>query len=590
MDDIKFYLSANVNQIEKTFTCSPETRITLFCVYFCRLERDVSIEFISRPKQQEQADSCILSLNVIELLTNKSFKQEKSDVRFVNWCKLPCAINRTDGLIYSGLCNILRLLVLIAKNSQSSSDSSVLDHVLGHKDNCLKACEHVSPWTTFCESKIPTLIREVDLRNRCDKVTVEELCIPSQLLSFEDNFYSHLSIPNHNKILMKMKKRGLIDESCVSVPHYFAESAEMMLTDIILFPCIHLYLTRYKNYLSSFRVHLPKVFEWYTRMCNIKRVNQASIFMDYKLLDLASVKNAFSCDSVSLEIHRDVLTKRYREKINERWKLKEDDVKPSLQCLENAKIEAKIVDHPRSLNDGYRLDWLSLPHCAHPTSGGLPVNRVDRKCQQIENLATAIQHIAKPGDTIVDFCSGGGHLGVVLAYLLPECHVIMIENKEESVSRANKRILELGLKNATQYQCNMEYYNGPFDIGVCLHACGVATDMVFEQCRKNKASFVICPCCYGGIKKVGNIEYPRSDTVKNAGIKQDELIVLGHVADQTQVDIPQYELGEKCMGLIDTDRALFAEENNYAVSLCKLKPTTCTTKNNLLIGIYNDRH
>ena len=30
-----------------------------------------------------------------------------------------------------------------------------------------------------------------------------------------------------------------------------------------------------------------------------------------------------------------------------------------------------------------------------------------RKCEQLENLATAVESLAKPGDVIVDFCSGG---------------------------------------------------------------------------------------------------------------------------------------------------------------------------------------
>ena len=37
----------------------------------------------------------------------------------------------------------------------------------------------------------------------------------------------------------------------------------------------------------------------------------------------------------------------------------------------------------------------------------LPEKRVKRKCEQLENLATAVQEISQPGDIIVDFCSGG---------------------------------------------------------------------------------------------------------------------------------------------------------------------------------------
>ena len=37
----------------------------------------------------------------------------------------------------------------------------------------------------------------------------------------------------------------------------------------------------------------------------------------------------------------------------------------------------------------------------------LPEKRVGRKCEQLENLATAVESLAKPGDVVVDFCSGG---------------------------------------------------------------------------------------------------------------------------------------------------------------------------------------
>ena len=35
------------------------------------------------------------------------------------------------------------------------------------------------------------------------------------------------------------------------------------------------------------------------------------------------------------------------------------------------------------------------------------MKRVEKKCQQLENLATAVTCMAKDTDVIVDFCSGG---------------------------------------------------------------------------------------------------------------------------------------------------------------------------------------
>ena len=51
-------------------------------------------------------------------------------------------------------------------------------------------------------------------------------------------------------------------------------------------------------------------------------------------------------------------------------------------------------------------------------------------------MAAAVVDAVSEGDVVVDFCSGGGHLGILLAYLLPRCHVIMVDNKEESIRNA----------------------------------------------------------------------------------------------------------------------------------------------------------
>lgn len=56
----------------------------------------------------------------------------------------------------------------------------------------------------------------------------------------------------------------------------------------------------------------------------------------------------------------------------------------------------------------------------------------------------------------------------------------------------------------------MDYFKGKFDVGVSLHACGVATDLVIQACIENCASFVSCPCCYGSVQANHMVTYPRS--------------------------------------------------------------------------------
>lgn len=49
---------------------------------------------------------------------------------------------------------------------------------------------------------------------------------------------------------------------------------------------------------------------------------------------------------------------------------------------------------------------------------------------------------------------------------LSHIQVILIENKEESLVRAQSRSIELGLKNIGFIQANLDYFTGPFHIGV----------------------------------------------------------------------------------------------------------------------------
>ena len=41
----------------------------------------------------------------------------------------------------------------------------------------------------------------------------------------------------------------------------------------------------------------------------------------------------------------------------------------------------------------------------------------------------------------------------------------MVENKEESLARARARGQQMNLSNVWFYQCNLEFYRGPFNIG-----------------------------------------------------------------------------------------------------------------------------
>ena len=195
-------------------------------------------------------------------------------------------------------------------------------------------------------------------------------------------------------------------------------------------------------------------------------------------------------------------------------------------------------------------------------------------------MAAAVVDAVAEGDVIVDFCSGGGHLGILLAYLLPHCHVIMVDNKEESVRNARERVAKLRLSNVTLIQSNLDYFRGSFDLGVALHACGVATDLVLQACLIQRAAFVLCPCCYGNLAHPDlPITYPQSRSFSKRGILPSDFAALARMADHLS------PTGCLAMASVDLDRVCRAAQDGYRVILKKLKPDLCSPKHDLLIGI-----
>lgn len=276
--------------------------------------------------------------------------------------------------------------------------------------------------------------------------------------------------------------------------------------------------------------------------------------------------------------------KRYKPR--NRIYTEQSEVDAALNKLE--KLQLQFSSESINTYEKKHIDWEVIEPDQEKNSA-LPRERIIRKRQQLQNVANAVASLALPGNRIIDFCSGTGHLGILLALQLPDCIIILMENKAISLERAKQRATQLGLKNCRFYQCNIDYFEGHFDIGTSLHACGTATDIVLQQCRRSRAGFVCCPCCYGSLQPMPHIAYPLSEFFRETLTERDYLYIA-HTADQA------HELGtlncrpettrqgQLCMDIIDTDRKLQAEEVGYDVILTRLKPEQCTPKNRLLVG------
>uniref|UniRef100_T1J0J5 Methyltransferase domain-containing protein n=1 Tax=Strigamia maritima TaxID=126957 RepID=T1J0J5_STRMM len=623
-------LYLEIFEYEQVLSVPLETFVVLFVLRY--LKKCLKIVLVKSKKNESRfhVPSDVLDKYQIIFCEDKSLSFEMKN------CILP-AICVGENFYVTGLCAVLRRIL---KFNSGNDVSAISQKLLGFRGGCLTACAEVSLWTRFCE--IDLLITTKQLLSTSSK----KFHLPSDLLRLEKHLATPVRTHNiykrrqHLAKEMKKLKRNEKKEKFPNLPnwlreestltclkltengdqtvddlikqlslnenfdenpaasnmfrndylpqltHIYAEGTDMTLADIIFYPCIHHILVSLENKIEEMKLEIPLILRWYKLMKFDVNITSAmtDLSMQMDLLsdflindDFTFINYAQSSESLQENRDKNATQDPHRSSFTRQTEI--DDI---FEKIQRSNIEVISSSHPQKK---VALDWTALPDVVHPSYGELPNSRILRKCQQVENLVSAILEIAHQGNIIVDFCSGGGHLGIVLAYLLPRCQIIMIDNKEESAARAYNRVQALGLTNAVLYQSNLDYFSGHFDIGTSLHACGVATDLVIQRCLDERAAFVVCPCCYGAVKDNHIITYPRSEKFNAAGISYQDYLVLSHSADQTHVNDPKTKQGKRCMELIDTDRLVQTTKYGYKSTLCTLIPSTCTPKNNLLIGL-----
>lgn len=542
----------------------------------------------------------------------------------VRGCRLPSVLDETGRLCRAGLAVVLRHIINKTLEAEPSRNDALA--LLGFKKTCLKACAEVSKWTRLCEIGIPSAVEE-HLKNPTSPATH----LPLSILTLEQRLSEPVKVHNDDKIRrQKLKQQkenvkrvspegqGLTDTdpgqsddglelraalaklSLESGPtlatresseirkvkttdlppleHVFAEGLYFTLTDVVLLPCIYQYLSSLQTHAPSSLHRLPRLLRWYSRVQEVPGVLPAAKACG---ITLSTPQPLSSSPSEPAAQHNSPSPVEHDQEITQQL-LFVGGPRPTMTKLKGNGIEAVFTPHPCP---AWTLPWEHLPEAINPTEGKMSDIRSERKRQQLNNLVAMVTELARPGNTIVDFCSGTGHVGIVLAHALPHCQVILIENKEESLVRAQSRSAELGLQNIGFIQANLDYFTGPFQIGVALHACGVATDMVMEHCIKARAAFVISPCCYGFIQNANKFTFPRSKRFQDS-LTYKEHMILCRFADQTAVQLPPERrlIGKHCMGLVDLDRSWAAETHGYSVQVMTMEPESCSPKNNMLVG------
>lgn len=607
----KLYLEAYTelcDENEDKIVVTLETSIVLFVLEF--VERPSNIQVFLVPTNRNPSTDPSIEIRTHSLnFTILSTEEFGSEI--ASNCAFPVITNQ--NVVIAGLCSVCRAVVKYADES--------FKYLLGFKESCLLAPSEASPWTKFCEVDILTCTKDVlQFHKQTDPKWVGEYTLPNEFGQFESHLKQPVKAHNMSKLILdfargfkvsdtnltnadgnvvndidktsqkekKPSKKSILAAN-LSLEHKFVEGPQFSIADIILFPYFWLMRSILKTSPTGIMEQLPLTYKW------IEAVeHQDQILKCVKILSEPKTAEFHSVAYVVNTSEPFTLYKREakRNKPIQRMYTRDDTIEQSLKKISQMGIE--ISSASKNFDENSVDDDWNLPFDALPEGGNLPENRLKRKKDQLFSLAREIIAIAKDDDRIVDFCSGQGHLAIILAYKLPKCLIYVLDNKEESILRAVQRVERLHLTNIKFFQCNLDYFIGRFEIGTSLHACGIASDIVLMHCKQRQANFVCCPCCYGNVTDMPHITYPRSKYFRSNNITMDDYLCIAHCADQghdvkTKNNIDKCIQGQFCMDIIDTDRKLYMEECGYNTQLTRLYPEDCTPKNRLLIGTKDSK-
>lgn len=614
----------------------PPSNVFGDCEFFLSLESFIALYIYNVIQQPENIEVNLIERNVTTSCWVKSdltgvnftyFSDDQiEDMEVPKMCILPI-LHMEENIVIAGLCGVCR--GMIKKNINKNKFNISL---LGFKRSCLLAPTSASIWTKFCEIDIISAVKEVNqIVTQSNNLPSQSIILPKEFSLLENHMAQPVRGHNLYKLAREIKRKHIIESrrdvievqdakdrelgiikqprayvnrpfltakeissstpmSELNIAHTYMEGHKLTLADCIVFSCVKVIFALLDQD-SCLEPILPNTIKWYNTLKNYSdgKLNEA--------IDCMLIPQVFDVvfSSVTIPtIDKTLSLYKVDSKQKDKFYTRQDQVDIALEKINatDIKVSSEETDTPGKT---VSFDWDMVPFEALPEGGLLPFERFERKKDQIECMAKEIIAMARDGDRIVDFCSGTGHLAILLAFKLPLCQIVLLENKESSLKIAKDRAEAENLKltNILYVQSNLDYFCYNFNIGTSLHACGVATDIVLDHCLDAKANFVICPCCYGGMHEMPHIPYPRSKSYRKV-LTTPEYIFVAHCADQSHdidkgnCNVDKSIQGEFCMDVIDTDRKLLAEEEfNYSVILSRLIPEKCTPKNRLLIGRKN---
>jgi hypothetical protein len=434
------YLECIQTEVD-VYYLTTDSYVAIFLWRLLRAENDVKLTLINSNADYDTSKCVPVNLKNIDFDT----KIDNNDSIYNNnKSKLPLMI-MNDNHYLIGLCCVLRGLCR-SKNSEFSIK------LLGFKENCLMAPSEFSPWTRFCEREMISCCEQIRISDN----VVEQL--PEEFIKFERDLGNPMRIHNIYKHVRELKNdKSIKSGEKIELDHKFCHGNKINLSDVILYSLFKLMLTTTIS--DEILNVIPMTKRWIMNVELIEN-NFNEVFHELINIKLATNKKHQQLmtfigevpkidDGSSFSIlQRDPTS--HRKNRNKKLYTKQLDVDIVMKKLKTIEIEisSKQGDPNQShIDDSFIIDLL--------TTGELPEKRLENKKSQLKSLAVEVLKLARPKDVIVDFCSGTGHLGLLIAQILPNCSIIILENKEESVNRARMKASKLQLDNVKFYQCNL---------------------------------------------------------------------------------------------------------------------------------------
>lgn len=423
------YLSLEFSEADGTvFHLTTESYISIFLWKLLNAQEEIRIKLVQTKFETITAVQVNLVGIKYELCSGK-----------VNG-KLPML--ELDGChVIIGLCSVLRGVCRLMKPGRLATQ------LLGFKENCLMSPSEVSNWTNFCEREMIQCTEQL-------RRSSGEIQFPIEMIKFERDLANPVRVHNVYKAVRKQNNdKSIKSGTIVNLEHKFCHGDEANLADFMLYSI-------YKLIFSAVNTEdvvdiLPLTLKWF------KNMESENFEETYTSLMRGTDEGKANSLMFSGEIPQVNEDGKYFSLLN-RWltgyKNKnrrgeftdQSELEVVLEKLKQSNVDVHSApgeEDQSAISDDFVQELLE--------SGQLPMKRLDRKKSQLKSLANEVLKIAKRNDVIVDFASGTGHLGFLIAKLLPACRVIVLENKEESINRARGKAQKLELDNVTFYQCNL---------------------------------------------------------------------------------------------------------------------------------------